>query len=142
MRFVPEFRAASRQMGRQTLRVAAAVTGDARPAAHLARVEAGGTPGHHAVSFGVAAGVCGWPARAAAEAYLYSASALLVGAGLRLLRIGQLEGQRVLHGVQPLIGRLAAEAAAREPAELWSFTPGVDLQAMRHATLPMRLFRS
>lgn len=142
MKPVRELREASRQMGRQTLRVAAAVTGDARPAAYLARVDAGAAPGHHAIGFGTAAGVLGWPARAAAEAYLYSTAALLVGAGLRLLRMGQLEGQRVLHGVQPLIARLAAAAVHPEAGEPWSFTPGIDLQGIRHATLPMRLFRS
>jgi urease accessory protein len=142
MKPVRELREASRQMGRQTLRVAAAVTGDPRPAAYLARVDAGAAPGHHAIGFGTAAGVLGWPAHAAAEAYLYSTAALLVGAGLRLLRMGQLEGQRVLHAVQPLIAGLAADASRRSPEELWNFAPGIDLQGIRHARLPMRLFRS
>jgi len=142
MKPASELREASRQMGRQTLRVTAAVTGDPRPAAYLAEVDAGRAAGHHAVAFGTAAGVLGWAAGEAAEAYLYATAALLVGAGLRLLRMGQLDGQRVLHGLGPLIARLAADAAASSATDLWSFTPGIDLQAIRHTTLPMRLFRS
>ena len=142
MKPVTELREASRQMGRQTLRVTVAVTGDARAAAYLAQVDAGGAPGHHAIGFGTAAGVLGWAPRDAAEAYCYSAAALLVGAGLRLLRMGQLEGQRVLHGVLPLIERLATDAVAADTDDLWSFAPGIDVQAIRHAGLPMRLFRS
>ena len=37
---------------------------------------------------------------------------------------------------------VAREAAARDPAEMWSFAPGLDVQGMLHARLDTRLFRS
>ena len=61
---------------------------------------------------------------------------------LRLLPMGQLEGQRVLWGLHPLIERLAREAAARDATDLWSFTPALDIEGMRHEQLEARLFRS
>ena len=137
-----ELREGSRQMGRQTLRVAAALTGDPRLAAHLEGVNEGRAPGHHAVAFGMAAGVLGWGAEETATAFLYSTTALLVGAALRLLAIGQTEGQRLLWGLHPVIARVAREAAARDPAEIWSFAPGLDIQGMLHERLETRLFRS
>ena len=79
---------------------------------------------------------------AAATALLYSTTALLVGAALRLLPIGQLEGQSVLWSLHPVIARVAREAAERAPGDLWSFTPGVDIQGMLHERLDARLFRS
>ena len=88
------------------------------------------------------AGALGRVAEDAAAALLYSASALLVGAGLRLMRMGQLEGQRVLWALGPLIERLADEAARRDPADLWSFAPGLEIRSFHHAALPARLFRS
>jgi urease accessory protein len=139
---VREFREGSRQMGRQTLRVAAALTGDASLAAYLDEVTTGQAPGHHAAAFGMAGGALGWTDLEAATAFLYSTAALLVGAALRLLPMGQLEGQRVLWGLHCLIERLAREAAARDAAHLWSFTPGIDIQGMRHAQFEARLFRS
>ena len=142
MKAVREFREASRQMGRQTLRLGSALTGDGRLAGYLAEVEAARAPGHHAVAFGMAGGVLGWDAEETAAALLYATAALLVGAALRLLRMGQIEGQRVLWGLGPLIERLAGEAARREPGDLWSFAPGAEIQGMRHATLETRLFRS
>jgi len=142
MKPVRELREASRQMGRQTLRVAAALTGDARLGSALEAVTRGEAPGHHAVAFGMVGGVSGWEAREAARAFLYSGVSLLVGAALRLLRMGQLEGQQVLWALQPRIARLADEAAARGPEDIWSFTPGIDVQGMRHVGLEMRLFRS
>ncbi len=142
MKCVPEYRAASRQMGRQTLRVAAAL-GDEAIAGALARLaEAGLAPGHHAVAFGAALGGAGVDAERAAAAYLYSTATLLVGAGLRLIALGQLEGQRVLAALRPLVGALAAAAAAASPDDMWTFTPGLELAGLRHAALDMRLFRS
>ncbi len=142
MKPVREFREGSRQMGRQTLRVSAALTGDARLAAYLGEVNAGRTPGHHAPAFGMAGASLGWTGLEAATAFVYSTAALLVGAALRLLPMGQLQGQRVLWELHPLIERLAGEAARRDPADLWSFTPGLDIQGVRHERLEARLFRS
>ena len=142
MKIAREPREASRQMGRQTLRVAVALTGHPDLEAYLARVEAGAGPGHHGVAFGMAAGALGAEAEAAAAGYLYSTAALLVGAALRLMRLGQLEGQRILWRLQPVIRRVAAEAAARDPVEPWGWTPGLDLASIAHAGLDARLFRS
>jgi len=99
-------------------------------------------PGHHAVGYGLTAAALGWEVEAAAAAYLYSTTALLIGAALRLLAMGQMEGQRVLWALHPVIARVASEAAGRGPHELWSFAPGIELAGIRHATLDMRLFRS
>jgi urease accessory protein len=143
MKTVPEFRAASRQMGRQTLRVAAALDGDDRFVRELGRaVDDLRTPGHHAVAFGAAVGRAGVDAERAAIGHLYSTAALLVGAGLRLIALGQLDGQRVLAAVRPRIARLAAAAAASGADDMWSFTPALELAGLRHAGLEMRLFRS
>ncbi len=142
MRFVPEFTAASRQMGRQTLRVAAAWDGDPFLVALAARVESGATPGHYPVVFGAAAGRTGIDAEAAAAAFLYATASMLVNAALRLLPMGQMDGQRVLAGLRPRIAALAAAAATTGIDDMWSFTPGLELAGLRHAELDMRLFRS
>lgn len=142
MRFVPEFSAASRQMGRQTLRVAAAWAPDSFLDGLAARLEAGGTPGHYPVVFGAATGRAGIEPEAAAAAYLYATASMLVNASLRLLSIGQLEGQRLLAALRPRIAALATAAAASDIDDMWSFTPGLELAGLRHAELDMRLFRS
>jgi urease accessory protein len=142
MKPVPELRAASCQMGRQTLRVVSACA-DHPVIASLARaVEAGDAPGHHGVAFGATLGATGVEAEAAATAYLYATCAMLVGAGLRLLPLGQTEGQRVLTILRPRIVRLASAAASADVDDVWSFSPGLELAAIRHAGLDARLFRS
>lgn len=142
MKPAAELREASRQMGRQTLRVATALLPRGPAAALFAAVEAGHTPGHHAVAFGLVAEAVGVGPRDAAAAYLYSTAAVVVGAALRLLPLGQLEGQRVLFEARPRIARLAGEAAGKSLPDFWTFTPALDVAAMRHARLDARLFRS
>jgi urease accessory protein len=142
MRIVPELSAASRQMGRQALRVTSAWDGDPLLLALASRAGAGATPGHYPVAFGAAAGCAGVPVEAAATAYLYATASMLVNCGLRLLPLGQLEAQRTLASLRPEIATLAAEAAARDLDDMWSFTPGLELAGLRHAGLDMRLFRS
>lgn len=142
MKPVHELREASRQMGRQTLRVASALTAHPALVGYLGDVDAGRTAGHHAVAFGMAAGALGLADAGVAAGYLYSSTALLVGAALRLIRLGQLEGQRVLWRLHPVIARVAAEATARDADDMWSWAPGLELAGIRHAALEARLFRS
>jgi urease accessory protein len=142
MRVVPEFSAASRQMGRQTLRVAITWAKDPWLETLAERVDTGGTPGHYPVAFGAAAGRAGVVPKAAAAAYLYASAAMLVNAALRLFRFGQLEGQRTLASLRPRLAELAERAIAADLDDMWSFTPGLELAGLAHADLDMRLFRS
>ena len=141
MKWVPEFRAASLQMGRQTARVAASA-GDAFMAKVARAIDDGGMPGHHAVVFGAALGCHDAEPDTVAAAYLHSTATLLVNAALRLVAFGQVEGQRLLASLRPLIARLAHEAAAADPDEMWSFTPALEIAGVRHAGLDARMFRS
>jgi len=141
-----ELRDASRQMGRQVLRIA---TNLGEPfASHgltadlFRAVENEETPGHHAMAFGAVAGVLGWLERDMACAYLYSACAGLVAAALRLLPLGQLAGQRILWALGPDIVKLVEEIPGKDMSEIWSFAPAIEIAAMRHAMLDARLFRS
>jgi urease accessory protein len=142
MKVAPELRAASRQMGRQTLRVAAALGTD-EVLSELARaVDAGLAPGHHAIAFGAALGRSGVDPERAAAAFLYSTATTLAGAALRLMPLGQLDAQRVLAGARDRIARLARAAAGATPDDMWSFGVALEIAGIRHATLDARLFRS
>jgi urease accessory protein len=150
-RWVPEFRLASLQMGRQTLRVALAISEVPFLAtlAHVVDLAATGegvrsvrAAGHHATVFGAVLGCRDVEAELVALAYLHAAAVLIVNAALRLLRLGQIDGQITLASMQPLIRRLAARAAGSSMEDLWSFTPGLEIAGVRHADLEARLFRS
>ena len=142
MKTAGELREASRQMGRQTLRVANHLPCHALLTELSEAVANESTPGHHAVIFGMIGGVMAWPRKEMVGAYLHSASAALVGAALRLLPLGQLAGQHILWNVRPLIARLAEEVQGKSQPDMWSFAPALEIASMRHAMLDARLFRS
>jgi urease accessory protein len=149
MKSASELRDASRQMGRQTLRIATnlgapfALHGPRQliPALFDA-VENAQTPGHHAMAFGAVGAALGWHDTDMACALLYSTCAGLAAAALRLLPLGQLAGQRILWSLAPSITKLAQQVRGVDMADVWSFAPGIEIAAMRHALLDARLFRS
>jgi urease accessory protein len=136
-----EARAASRQMGRQVLKVATDQLRD-KPVIETYRdaVETDRTPGHLAVTFGLTLGACGWTAQETAAAFLYHTAVGFVSAAMRLSPIGQFEGQRVLGEWLPVIDRASREVDETMPMSSWS--PIQDIYAMRHGRLEWRLFRS
>jgi len=142
MKTAKELRDASRQMGRQTLRVATNLSGHPLLEEFSRAVADEITPGHHSVAFGMMGGVVRWDPLEMTNAYLYATSAALVGAALRLLPLGQLAGQRILWNVRPLVAKLAEEAQGKNQDDMWSFLPALEISSMRHALLEARLFRS
>ena len=142
MKAAQELRDASRQMGRQTLRVAANLTHYYLLDEFARAVTAEVTPGHHAIVGGMVGAAMSWDTLEMTSAFLYSTSAAIVGAALRLLPLGQLAGQRVLWNARPLIARLAEEARDKTEEDMFSFAPALEIAGMRHARLDARLFRS
>jgi len=137
-----ELREASRQMGRQTLRILADLTKDPFAVRFAQEVAGDSAHGHHPVAFGIAGGILDWPPQQLAAAYLYSTSAVLVGASLRLLPLGQLAGQRILWNIQPFIAELARDIQELQEDDVWNFAPELEIASMNHETLEARLFRS
>lgn len=136
-----ESRLASRQMGRQVIRVAADQI-RAKPflSEYRDQVEADLAPGHLAVTFGLTLGTCGWSQEETAAAFLYQTAVGFVSAAMRLCPIGQHEGQRILGEWLPLIERISREVDLNTAMSSWS--PIQDIYAMRHGSLEWRLFRS
>ncbi len=137
-----ELRSASRQMGRQMIRIAAALSDHELVSSYFLATEADSTAGHHSVCYGAVAGAQGWSENDAATAYLYSAASAMAGSALRLLALGQLRGQQLLWKMRPVIARLAEYAVGKTTADIGSFVPGLEIASMRHAQLEARLFRS
>jgi urease accessory protein len=140
MKLGADMRKASRQMGRQVLRIAAEHFDRPLLREFLAGAESGAAPGHLAVAFGVVLQAAGWEKEEAIAGFLYHSAAGYAAAALRLLPIGQRECQRMLHDWTPLISDLSRRAASR--CEMSAWTPLHDIYAMRHSRLESRLFRS
>jgi urease accessory protein len=74
--------------------------------------------------------------------YLQSWATNLVNAGVRLVPLGQTQGQQILLNLAACLEATAVEALELSNSELECWSWGVSLASMNHETLYSRLFRS
>ncbi|HEX6142812.1 MAG TPA: urease accessory UreF family protein [Geminicoccaceae bacterium] len=96
----------------------------------------------HAVVAGVAAAAHGLPLQHALIAFLHGLAANLVSAGVRLIPLGQSEGQRLTAALGEVVEAVAEKAMTTPLDELGTATPMIDWCSVRHETQRTRLFRS
>lgn len=137
-----ELRQESQHTGQAFLRAAMALEPAPLVQAFWAQVQCGATPGHHALVFGCVAQRLGCDRESTLLAYLYTVLTGLVAAALRLVPLGQSDGQRLLHELAPLSRDLVARYGDLQPEEAWNATPGLDIRSMQHERLYSRLYRS
>jgi urease accessory protein len=122
----------------------AQVTAAAWPEPRFAAVAAR-HPGRltHAVAFGAASAFHAIPLRAACLGWLAAFAANIVSAGVRLVPLGQTDGQVATAALVPEVEAAAdAAMALRDPDDLGAAALAIDLFSMRHETQYTRLFRS
>ncbi len=94
------------------------------------------------VAVGAAAAGHGIAAEQALQAYLHAVVANWISAGVRLIPLGQTDGQRALAALEPVIAK-TVERALKTPLEnVGSSAFRSDIASMRHETQYTRLFRS
>jgi len=139
VRETQELRDMSHQMGYSLLRLIASC----EPVLHQRLIiELSDSPVNFAVIFGALAGYWQIPLPDTILGYLHSWANNLVGAGLKLIPLGQTEGQKILITLQPTLLKTRQEVLTIEDEELFSCGWGLSLASMTHANLYSRLFRS
>jgi urease accessory protein len=120
-----------------------AATGAAWPCAALDRLKsAWNGPVAYPVAVAVAASGHGIALEPALAAFLQAVAANLVSAGVRLIPLGQTDGQRVLAALEPVVAATAARALGLTLDDIGSAAFRADLASSRHETQYTRLFRS
>ena len=142
MKVPRELRLESRHVGRSFLRAAMALSPSRLARVFWEQVQRGEAQGHHAVVFGLVAHELGLPETSAVLAYLYTVAASLAAAAVRLVPLGQSDGQRLLHELQPCCLALVQRYAHLTPDDAWNGAPGLDIRSMQHERLYSRLCRS
>ncbi len=99
-----------------------------------------------AVALPVAVGVTcaghGIGCESALHGFLHAQAANWIFAGVRLIPLGQTDGQRVLAALEPTVTAAARRALATPLDEVGSCALRADLAGMRHETQYTRLFRT
>ena len=99
-------------------------------------------PVSYCVAVGAVFGAQGIPLEPGLWSYLQALAANLVSAGVRLVPLGQSDGQRAAATLEAAV-REAVERSRETPlGEMGALTPMVDWTSMKHETQRTRLFRS
>jgi urease accessory protein len=99
-------------------------------------------PVAYPVAVGVAAAGHGIAIEPALGAYLHAVAANLISAGVRLIPLGQTDGQRLLAAIEPTVAATAARASTVPLDQAGGAAFRADLASMHHETQYTRLFRS
>lgn len=102
----------------------------------------GESPIAYPVAAGVAAAGHRIPLPPALAAFLQALAANWVSAGMRLIPLGQTDGQRLIAALEPAVAATTERALAIALDAIGSATFRADIAAMKHETQYTRLFRS
>ncbi len=143
MRLPREHQEGGRAIGRRWIQMTADLYPSRWTRQCLEALSNGRLRGDPAAAFALAGAAAGRPFAPTQVGYLYGVASGQVSAGLRLLPIGQGEGQRILHRIWEILGESGAlENPASAEALPRSFQPALEIRGMRHETAEMRLFQS
>jgi urease accessory protein len=94
------------------------------------------------IAIGVASAAHRLDVSSVLAAYLHGLAANLVSAAVRLIPLGQTDGQRALNALMPVVDSIVPCALACALEDCGTASPMVDLTSMLHETQYTRLFRS
>jgi urease accessory protein len=137
-----ETRSGVQKMGRRLLQLSRSLYPELNWQPLDDAVSAGKCSSNHPVVHGWVSYHLGVPLHQAAEGYLYMCIMTCINSALRLMSIGQTQGQMLLAKLVPLTGSEWQRVSHLDPMEAYTNSPAADLAMMQHETLYSRLFMS
>ncbi len=142
MKLPRELRDASTSTGRAFLAEASVVFSHPPLAALRADVEAGTSPGHHAIVFQSVAAVLGADERESLVTWGYQTVAQMTAALMRLGVLGHRAATALIAALEPAVVAGADRVLGLGAEDVASFAPRLEIASMRHERQYSRLFRS
>lgn len=137
-----ELRQASQKLGGRLLKIFAPARPHPLTEWWQQKIAKGEAAGHYAIVFGVYSQVLQIPKPAALSAFFYNAAAAMVTNCVKLVPLGQQDGQEVLFSLHLLLSELATKSLLPNRALIGFCCPGFDLRSMQHERLYSRLYIS
>lgn len=137
-----EARDTSRRTGRALLRVATTVFASPAITEYAAQVDSGRTQGNHAVVLGVVSASLGVSRAESVAGELFAFAASWAAAAVRLAVTDHGTAQALLYDLRDDLADAAMAALGKDVADIASYTPLLDVLAMRHEQTELRLFAS
>jgi urease accessory protein len=139
---VKAFRESSIRIGVRFLKTLQEVYPDPLLSQLLQAITQGKMQGHYAITYGAGCFILKIQPEEALQTYLSSWTLSMVSAAIRLFALGQIEGQRLIRDLHPVIQEVTCQVLTSKKEDLAPFTPALDIRGMQHEFLYTRLFRS
>ena len=137
-----EIRQASQKLGMRLLKIFAEIHPNALAASYKKAIDSKVATGHYCLAFGLYAFALGIPKAEALTGFYYNAAVGMVTNSVKLIPLGQQDGQKLLFALQPLIQELVQNSLNPDLDLIGLCCPGFDMRSMQHEQLYSRLYMS
>ena len=137
-----EIREASQKLGIRLLKIFLPLTGNLITGEYREAIHANKATGHYSIAFGMLASVLKIAKADALAGYYYNAAVGMITNCVKLIPLGQLDGQQILFSLQSLIGQLVEDSLIPDESMIGFCCAGFDIRSMQHEQLYSRLYMS
>lgn len=137
-----EMRQASQKLGLRLLKIFASFQQHALASIYRKAIASGQAAGHYCLVFGLLACAMQIPKKEALMGFLYNCAAGMVTNSVKLIPLGQIEGQEILFSLHEMIEELARKSLTPNRDLIGLCCTGFDIRCMEHERLYSRLYMS
>lgn len=137
-----EMRQASQKLGLRLLKVFSRLHPSPMLSQYKKEIERRAADGHYPLVFGLLGQTLALPKREVLTGFFYNTAAGMVTNCVKLIPLGQLDGQELLFSLQALINDLATKSLSPNKELIGLCCTGFDICCMQHERLYSRLYMS
>jgi len=137
-----EIREASRKLGTRLIKIMQPVCHNGITGFYKEAIASQAATGHYSIAFGLYAHALQVPKADALTGFYYNAAAGMVTNSVKLVPLGQQEGQELLFSLHPLIQQLVQNTLQPDEDMLGLCCAAFDIRCMQHEQLYSRLYMS
>ena len=137
-----EMRQASQKLGIRLMKIFQPLCDNALADQYREAIRMHQLTGHYCLVFGLYAWVLNIPKADALTGFYYNAAAGMVTNSVKLIPLGQQDGQEILFSLHPLIQELVSLTLHPDRDTIGLCCPGFDIRSMQHEELYSRLYMS
>lgn len=137
-----EMRQASQKLGTRLIKIFQPVSKNNFSARYQHAIQKQEVTGHYCIAFGMYAAILGIDKKDALTGFYYNAAAGFVTNSVKLIPLGQQDGQELLFSLQPLIQQLVINSLSPDKELTGLCCAGFDIASMQHEHLYSRLYMS
>jgi urease accessory protein len=137
-----EMRQASHKLGLRLMKVFSPLQVNNLGKLYHNAILSGKAFGHYCITFGILAQNLGITKKQALSGFFYNAASGMVTNCVKLIPLGQLDGQAILFSLQTLIEELVKKSLAPNRELIGLCCTGFDIRCMQHERLYSRLYMS